>query len=99
MNSMNTTTELGSISLCAGMYSPATHATAGWITSLSSLICRNVHEYAAMMKIIRHMRMIQKGTRMRFFQSTGCCEAILSKFWGIARIGGKDVRAGCVPKW
>lgn len=80
MNSMNTTTELGSVSRCANTSASATHATAGWITSLSSLRCRNVQEYAAMMKIIRHMRMIQKGTRMRFFHSTGCWEAMLSEF-------------------
>lgn len=37
-------------------------------------MCRNMNEKAKMVKIMRHIRTIQKGTRMRFFQSTGCCD-------------------------
>ena len=28
------------------------------------------------MKIMRHIRTIQKGTRIRFFHITGCCAAM-----------------------
>jgi len=50
-----------------------TYATAGATTSETSLMCRKVYPKPAMVKSMRHIRTIQKGTRMRFFHIFGCC--------------------------
>lgn len=53
-----------------------------------------MYAYAAMMNIIRHMRTIQNGTRIRFFQITSCGVAmVLSRSrW----FGRRCVCAWCV---
>ena len=62
---------------CIAKSQEFTYPTAGCMTSLKLSMLRSVHEYAAMMKIIIHMRAIQKGTKMRFFQRAGCCDMLV----------------------
>ena len=47
---------------------------------------RSVYAYAAMIRIIMHIRRIQKGTRMRFFHIIGCGAAMMCGYNGDASV-------------
>jgi hypothetical protein len=81
---MKTTTDLLAVSICVCAGVGAIYPTDGLMTSSRSFTVRSEYPYAAMIKIMMHIRTIQKGTRTRFCQNTGRC-AMLVMHAAIAR--------------